>query len=147
MFFFFAEWAHVFAMCGVAAALFLGGWQLPGVSPAQQESQLTLQVLGTCVYVLKAWLLIAAVVFARWALPRLAVDRMVVAVWRVVLPIALVAFALTAAEGLWSPGRAAQRVMSMVVFAVFVLFAAYFAQRIRYGSKAPNARVALNPFL
>ncbi len=55
LFFFFAEWANVFVMCGIASALFLGGWQIPGVSPAQQEASFGLQLLGVVIFLLKSW--------------------------------------------------------------------------------------------
>src|SRR5262249_47921787 len=70
LFFFFAEWANVFVMCGIASALFLGGWQIPGVTPAEQEASFALQCLGAVIFQLKSWLLIFVVIWIRWTLPR-----------------------------------------------------------------------------
>ena len=57
LFFFFAEWANVFVMCGIARALFLGGWQIPGVTAAQQEAHFGLQLVGAVLFLLKSWVL------------------------------------------------------------------------------------------
>src|SRR5271166_6210885 len=76
LFFFFAEWANVFVMCGIATALFLGGWQLPGVAPAQQEAHFGLQLAGSILFLGKAWFLIFVVIWIRWTLPRVRIDQM-----------------------------------------------------------------------
>ncbi|HEY3595110.1 MAG TPA: NADH-quinone oxidoreductase subunit H, partial [Polyangiaceae bacterium] len=50
LFFFFAEWANVFVMCGIASALFLGGWQIPGIEPSDQEASFVLQCAGALIF-------------------------------------------------------------------------------------------------
>jgi NADH-quinone oxidoreductase subunit H len=37
-------------MCGIASALFLGGWQIPGVEPEQQEANFLLQCVGAVIF-------------------------------------------------------------------------------------------------
>src|SRR6185503_9401633 len=96
LFFFFAEWANVFVMCGIASALFLGGWQIPGVSPAQQEASFGLQLLGAFIFLLKSWILIFVVVWIRWTLPRVRIDQMMNLCWKWFVPLSFAAFMLTA---------------------------------------------------
>src|SRR5208282_1721814 len=94
--FLFAEWANVFVMSGIGAALFLGGWQVPGLSAGAQEAHVGLEALGAVVFLLKAWTLIFVVIFARWALPRLPVDQRMILCWKWLVPLAFAAFALCA---------------------------------------------------
>jgi NADH-quinone oxidoreductase subunit H len=147
LFFFFAEWANVFVMSGIAAALFLGGWQLPGLSAGAQEAHFGLQVLGAVTFLLKAWVLIFVVIWIRWTLPRLRVDQMMMLCWKWLVPMAFGAFALSAGWVVWSPGRNAQLVIGVGMFAIFCVGLARFAQRVRYNLRTTNADVRLNPFL
>ena len=147
LFFFFAEWANVFVMSGIAAALFLGGWQVPGLSAGAQEAHLGLQLLGAAMFLLKAWVLIFVVIWIRWTLPRLRVDQMMMLCWKWLVPMAFAAFALCAGWVVWSPGRTAQTAMGVGMFAIFCVGLARFAARVRYNLRATNADLRLNPFL
>ena len=147
LFFFFAEWANVFVMCGIAAALFLGGWQVPGLSAGAQEAHFGLQILGAVVFLLKAWVLIFVVIWIRWTLPRLRVDQMMMLCWKWLTPMAFGAFALCAGWVMWSPGHTAQTAIGVGMFAVFCVGLVRFAQRVRYNLRATGAEVRANPFL
>jgi NADH-quinone oxidoreductase subunit H len=147
LFFFFAEWANVFVMSGLAAALFLGGWQLPGVAAGTQEAHVGLQLLGALVFLLKSWTLIFVVIWVRWTLPRVRIDQMMALCWKFFVPLAFAAFLLTAGWVLWSPGRPVQLLVSGAMVAIFCLGLLHFAQRVRYNLRATGARVHLNPFL
>ncbi len=156
LFFFFAEWANVFVFCGIASALFLGGWQVPGISPAQQEQSLLLQLLGTFLFLLKSWVLIFIVIWIRWTLPRVRIDQLMNLCWKWFVPLSFGAFMLTA---LWVLGTspttgksavipsAVQMVISIATFLVWVGLMFYFAKRVRYNVTASKIPVHLNPFL
>jgi NADH-quinone oxidoreductase subunit H len=147
LFFFFAEWANVFVMCGIAAALFLGGWQLPGVPSGAQEASLALQLVGAFWFLLKAWFLIFVVIWIRWTLPRIRIDQMMNLCWKWLVPLSFVAFVLSAGWVMWGPGRRVQLALGVGMFALFCLLVIRFAQRVRYNLKATGAEVHLNPFL
>jgi NADH-quinone oxidoreductase subunit H len=147
LFFFFAEWANVFVMCGIATALFLGGWQLPGVAPGQQEAHFGLQLLGSVLFLSKAWFLIFVVIWIRWTLPRVRIDQMMNLCWKWFVPLSFGAFMLTAAWVVWNPGQMIQFVMGLVMFAIFMAGVVHFVSRVRYNLKATNAEIHLNPFL
>lgn len=68
---FVAEWGRTFVLAGLVATLFLGAWQLPGVTPGEQSARIGLRVLGVACLHLKLWAVVLLVVFARWLLPRL----------------------------------------------------------------------------
>jgi len=165
LFFMFAEWANVFVFCGIASALFLGGWQVPGVTPAAQEHSIALQLLGTFLFLLKSWILIFVVVWVRWTLPRVRIDQLMNLCWKWFVPMSFGAFLLTAlwvlgtaswpttAEGaLPSSGdpvipMAAQLVISIATFVVWIGLCAYFFKRVKYNVVESKMPVHLNPFL
>jgi len=66
----FGEWAHVFIVCGIVSALFLGGWQLPGVHFEAVRDTLGLRLVSAVFFLLKSWALVFFVVWLRHALPR-----------------------------------------------------------------------------
>lgn len=147
LFFFFAEWANVFVMCGIATALFLGGWQLPGVAPGQQEARFGLQLLGSILFLSKAWFLIFVVIWIRWTLPRVRIDQMMNLCWKWFVPLSFGAFLLTAGWVVWNPGQSVVSAIGLVMFLGFCGLVAHFVSRVLYNLKATNAEIHLNPFL
>lgn len=166
LFFFFAEWANVFVFCGIASALFLGGWQIPGVAPSEQETSLGLQIFGAFLFLLKSWVLIFIVIWIRWTLPRVRIDQLMNLCWKWFVPLSFAAFLLSAlwvlatsptpgpagADGLPGAGSmlipaAAQTMIGVGTFAVWVALLVYFARRVKFNVKASRQPVHLNPFL
>lgn len=147
LFFFFAEWANVFVMCGIASALFLGGWQIPGVSPTQQEAHLPLQFLGAFLFLLKSWVLIFVVIWIRWTLPRVRIDQMMNLCWKWFVPLSFGAFLLTAVWMVLPIPAAVQMVISVVTFAGWCLLMAHFVRRVAYNTRVAGYPVHLNPFI
>jgi NADH-quinone oxidoreductase subunit H len=147
LFFFFAEWANVFVMCGIASAVFLGGWQIPGVSPDQQEASFGLQCLGAVVFQLKSWFLIFVVIWIRWTLPRVRIDQMMNLCWKWFVPTSFVAFILTAVWEVWSPLPVVQSIIGVGMFAMWMAVVVYFLVRVRYNLRSANVQIHLNPFL
>ncbi len=147
LFFFFAEWANVFVMCGIASALFLGGWQIPGIEPREQEASFALQCLGAVVFQLKSWFLIFVVIWIRWTLPRVRIDQMMNLCWKWFVPASFLAFILTGVWVVWSPLPDVQRIIGMGMFSMWMAVVVYFFARVRYNLRAANVPVHLNPFL
>ncbi|WP_437777948.1 NADH-quinone oxidoreductase subunit NuoH [Sorangium sp. So ce1097] len=147
LFFFFAEWANVFVMCGIASALFLGGWQIPGVSPAQQEGSFGLQLLGVFLFLLKSWLLVFVVIWIRWTLPRVRIDQMMNLCWKWFVPLSFGAFLLTALWMVIGVSKTVQLVISVVTFAVWAYLLVHFIRRVQYNLRQAKVALHLNPFL
>ena len=146
-FLFALEWAHLSVLSGMAAALFLGGWQVPGLAPGEQEAHVWLEIAGSALFLLKAWLLILAALSLRATLPRLRLaDRMSIC-WRWIIPLSVSAVVFTIGWVAWSPTRAMQILVSALTFAMFCLLALAVVHRVRLGVRAPNAEPHLNPFL
>lgn len=99
-FFALAEYMEVFVVCGVAAALFLGGYKVPfGLGNGNFfEANLGLppivaknigQFLEIGAFVSKTLILYYIVIWIRWTLPRLRVDQLMSLCWKYLTPIAL----------------------------------------------------------
>ncbi len=147
LFFFFGEWANVFVMSGIASALFLGGWQIPGISPAQQEAHFGLQVLGAVVFLIKSWVLIFVVVWIRWTLPRIRIDQMMNLCWKWFVPLSFGAFLLTALWMVVPISSTIQLVISLTTFGVWAYLMVHFVRRVAFNVRESRAPVHLNPFL
>lgn len=147
LFFFFAEWANVFVMCGIASALFLGGWQIPGVTPAQQEASFALQLLGAFIFLTKSWVLIFVVIWIRWTLPRVRIDQMMNLCWKWFVPLSFGAFILTAVWMVVGPGKVVTLVISLATFVVWLVLLVHFVRRVQYNFREARVALHLNPFL
>jgi NADH-quinone oxidoreductase subunit H len=84
--FYAAEYAHTFAVSGLAATVFLGGYRGPGFLP------------GTVWLLLKMVGLFVLVVWVRWSFVRLRIDQALNVNWKALLPAALAALL---AAGWW----------------------------------------------
>ncbi len=94
LFFMFAEWANLWVMSAVATAIFLGGWQIPGVSPemiAASEGWAFAgwQLLSFAVFAAKVSVLVFLVIQLRWTVPRLRIDQLMATCWKYLVPMAL----------------------------------------------------------
>jgi NADH-quinone oxidoreductase subunit H len=147
LFFFFAEWANVFVMSGIASALFLGGWQIPGVSAAQQEAHLALQLAGAFLFLLKSWVLIFVVIWIRWTLPRVRIDQMMNLCWKWFVPLSFGAFLLTALWVAAALSPTVQLASGLVTFAVWAWLMIHFVRRVQFNVQKSGVPVHLNPFL
>jgi NADH-quinone oxidoreductase subunit H len=87
-FFFMAEYASMFAVSGLAALLFLGGWHtgfLP-FEPTERFGWWPGNALNAAVFVTKGTLLILAMMWMRWSLPRLRIDQVMTTCLKYFLP-------------------------------------------------------------
>ena len=102
-FFFMGEYASMFALCGVAAILFLGGWHtgIPGVDGLLQEWRTRgefsalgylANVIGAGVFVSKAAFGVFVQIWLRWTLPRLRIDQVMITCLKYLVPISCFLF-------------------------------------------------------
>jgi NADH-quinone oxidoreductase subunit H len=138
--------AHRLVVAGLACALFLGGWSLPGLSPGQQEASPWLEATGAAWWLLKTGTLAMALSLARVGLgpTPLPTGSRAMVTW--VAPLSLVAFGATAAWIWWSPGPAAQLLISGALVTLAALWGIALVQRLKHGV-AGHADARLSPFL
>jgi NADH-quinone oxidoreductase subunit H len=137
---------HRIVVAGLATALFLGGWSLPGLSPGQQEAQPALQAAGAAWWLLKTAALAVGVSAVRCGLApaSLADGSRATVTW--IAPLSMAVFAATAAWMWWSPGPAAQLLVSGALVTLVALWSTATVQRLRHGV-ASGADAHLSPFL
>ncbi len=98
--FFMAEYGSMVAVSGLAAILFLGGWNGPipvaellGWTPAVHPLAAWLgQLLGACNFLLKCFLGVTLMMWLRWTLPRLRIDQVMATCLKYCIPLAAAMF-------------------------------------------------------
>ena len=93
--FFMAEYAAMFVVMGLAAILFLGGWNGPipvatwlGLTPAHGAFAGWLgNLLGMCNFIAKAVLGVVFMIWLRWTLPRLRIDQVMTTCLKYCVPL------------------------------------------------------------
>jgi NADH-quinone oxidoreductase subunit H len=138
--------AHRIVIAGLAGALFLGGWSLPGLSPGQQEAVPMLEGAGAAWWLLKTGALAMAIALMRYGLAPTPLRVRSRATVRWVAPLSLVVFGATAAWMWWSPGPAAQLLISGALVTLAALWFGAMVQRLKQGV-AGHADAHLSPFL
>jgi NADH-quinone oxidoreductase subunit H len=89
--FFLAEYANMFAVSAVVAALFLGGYQSPfGYLGNLFDAQWLIPFEQYFWFVAKGTLFVVVQMWLRWTLPRLRVDQLMALCWKYLIPIAFV---------------------------------------------------------
>jgi NADH-quinone oxidoreductase subunit H len=108
-YFFMAEYGSMFAVSGIATALFLGGWQTGlGIEEAVLNPLRSWQrdflfdgfglgnyianLVGCAVFLTKGCLLVFVQMWVRWTLPRLRIDQVMMACLKYLLPISCFLF-------------------------------------------------------
>lgn len=106
-YFFMGEYASMFAVCGVASILFLGGWHtgLPGLDGALETLRANgaasadfsigaylANVVGAVVFASKASILVFVQIWVRWTLPRLRIDQVMITCLKYLVPISCFLF-------------------------------------------------------
>lgn len=122
--FFLTEWGTLYVMGALCTVLFLGGWQIPFVKPAEiiattGFARLGLELLGMAIFVGKCMAMTNLAIWIRWTLPRIRVDQMMALCWKYLVPIALVLLVVTAASE-WIFAGVDPHVLGWVHLAFFV---------------------------
>ena len=81
--FFFAEYTNMLVLAALGATLFLGGWLGPWLP-------------GPVWLLLKAYAIVFVMIWMRWTFPRLRFDQLMTFAWKLLIPVALVNFVITA---------------------------------------------------
>lgn len=97
--FYIAQYILNFTLAALAATVFLGGWQGPGVAALANMGGPWAHVAAalSAFYLLaKIWILFFVMIWIRGAFPRLRVDQLMDFAWKLLLPLALVNIASAA---------------------------------------------------
>lgn len=99
-FFFMAEYSSMFAVSGIAAILFLGGWNgpIPITSFLGIDEIYAGRFIGMLNFMGKAFFLVFIMIWIRWTLPRLRIDQVMKTCLKYLLPMSC---ALLLATAVW----------------------------------------------
>jgi len=139
--------AHRLIVAGLASALFLAGWILPGLSPAAQDARPALELGGAAWLLGKTWGLVVLLAWSRTALPHRRLTERSRRTAFALVPLSIAVLAATAAWTWWSPVGPAQLLVSGTLVAAVALAGLALAHRVRYGLGAPGGEGHLSPFL
>jgi NADH-quinone oxidoreductase subunit H len=108
-YFFLAEWGNLWVMSAVLTTLFLGGWQVPGVSMARLSAweagghvPLAFYLASALIFMGKVIVLVNVIIWIRWTFPRIRVDQMMNLCWKYLVPIGMALVLLAAVTELLS---------------------------------------------
>jgi len=128
--FYLNEYAGLTIMSMVAVTLFFGGWMGPGAGAIQLWG---VDLIGIFWFLAKTYVLVSALVWIRFSIPRLQVDQLMAFAWKILIPLGLVNILATAAIILWVPSwKWGLLVFGWVSFFAFVgLFDPILKRRLR----------------
>src|SRR5204862_4026837 len=136
-YFFLVEWGNMWVMSALATTMFLGGWQLPGLSLEKFDAlsggmAVFAEISSLLVFSLKTLFFVFVVMWLRWTLPRIRVDQMMNMCWKYLVPVSFVAVLFVA--GWMLVVRAAPAVATITHWVMFlaagVLPAVLFVHRV-----------------
>src|SRR6267154_1509992 len=120
--FFLGEYIGLFAVCGLAITLFLGGWRAPLPFLTWIPSYVW--------FFAKLFGLIALFIWVRGTLPRLRMDQLMNFAWKFMLPMALVNILAAGVWYLMEPGFARWAVCLLIVLGPYIMLGrSLFEQR------------------
>jgi NADH-quinone oxidoreductase subunit H len=95
--FFLAEYINMFTVSMLAATLFLGGWNGPGLAwLLQNEYSLAAGLLGAGYFLGKVFFFLFLYIWIRGTLPRFRYDQLMNFGWKFLIPVALLNIVITA---------------------------------------------------
>ncbi len=89
------EYAHLITASFLMVALYMGGWQFPGLS-LLADSPILYSLAGLTVMAVKTFVVIFVFIWVRWTVPRFRYDQLMRLGWKVLLPLALLNILVTA---------------------------------------------------
>ncbi len=88
--FYMGQFLFNYALSMVAAIVFLGGWNFPGIPQLANAVPILGNLASAIVLGVKAWLLFFVMVWLRGAFPRLRMDQLMGFAWKFLLPLVLI---------------------------------------------------------
>lgn len=147
LFFFFAEWGNLYVIGAIAAALFLGGWQIPEWLKIWSDSKSVILTQGieAVVFQIKTWIWVFLIIQLRWTLPRLRVDQLMRMSWQYLIPAAFVSIIGT---GIWMvifPGETI--IVKLALIGCAALTVLYFWWRVYWQLRFTKTPIHVNWFI
>jgi len=141
------EGGHRLVVAGLVTALFLGGWSLPGLTAAQQDSRPALQAIGAVIYLAKLVVVALAIGASCWMAPARTYPEQTRRTAVFFVPLSAACFLASVVSSGWGPPAAVQMLgsASLVAIALFVVVGC--ARRLVLGLSPGAVDAHLSPFL
>jgi NADH-quinone oxidoreductase subunit H len=153
---FMAEYGSMFAVSGIAAIMFLGGWSIGiptqftfnGVAygingePTELLSNLGFagtilgNVINVTVFIIKGWLLVFVMMWVRWTLPRLRIDQVMMLCLKYLIPISCILLVGVSVWTLFVPAEV-QQFVAPAICVLSLIGLAFLVFQILNMAKAP----------
>lgn len=118
-FFFLEEYAAMFLMSAVGTALYLGGWNFPGIDLLKGGWLIGAQLT---VFVVKSMFLVLLMIWIRWTLPRMRVDQVMVMGYKYLTPLSLICVVGASVWEVWAAVPFHERPLWMQLFTPVLVF-------------------------
>ena len=143
-----SEWAYLWVMCGLAVALFYGGYRLPFMSPWSGEHSRLWLSIGALLFVGKIVLVAAAIGAVRLLTARVFVEHVALLAFRWALPITVTALVVALGWAAALDGARSRMAAEGAGYALsaFALVVALHGVRVAWSRRAPPL-TAVNPWL
>ncbi len=146
LFFFFAEWAHLYVLGAILTTLFLGGWQVPESLLASVGAEsIAARILELVFFQLKIYVLVFLVVQLRWTVPRVRMDQMMDMCWKYLVPIGFFCVAGVAIWMMLFPDGVSFVKYLLIAFSSAMVL--YYFYKVYRNFKDSRAELELNPFV
>lgn len=146
LFFFFAEWAHLYVLGAILTTLFLGGWQVPeSLLAAVGPESIGARILELIFFQLKVYVLVFLVVQLRWTVPRVRMDQMMDMCWKYLVPVGFFCVGGVAVWMMLFPEGLPVVKYFLVAFTTVMIL--YYFYKVYKSFKSSRAELELNPFV
>lgn len=135
---------HRLVLAGLAVALLLGGWRVPGVAPAVQDARPALELAGAALYLGKTWTVVVGLALVRSLWPRPSLPERSRTVALRLLPVSLATLGATALWSWWRPAPAVEVLAGGVLAVLVVALLAALAARVRHALGAADRNAAVD---
>jgi NADH-quinone oxidoreductase subunit H len=139
LFFFMAEWGNMFVAAAIIVTLYLGGWQIPGVT----NNPVLANVLQFVSFLVKVLILVFISMWIRGTLPRVRIDQMMSLCWKYFVPISFIDMIGTAVWVAFFPRGNLAMQWAMLLFGVGVVV--LFAWRVIHFTRRSRMELYFHP--
>jgi NADH-quinone oxidoreductase subunit H len=133
---------HRLVLAGLAVALLLGGWRVPGVVPAVQDARPALELAGAALYLGKTWAVVVGLALVRSLGSRPSLGERSRAVALRLLPLSFATLGATALWAWWRPAPAVEVLAGGVLAVLVVAVLAALVARVRHALAAAGRNAA-----
>lgn len=137
----------LFLLSGICTAVFLGGWNIPGIETAQQERSLSWQIVGAVLLLAKTWGLVGLLSVLRAVTPRVPLEHSAGVLFRRVVPVLLFTCGLCVLWMFYEPAPFVRQVVAASMLGFTIALSVHLVSRIANSIRSTRGPGHVNPFI